>query len=328
MYRRDKPIAFKSSVSLLVNNLTCYINLEKGSLNYAAVHRYLVNIVSSTPDGSQVTHKQIMCKEPSATQQGTSMIIQVKWVTLPARVVLVITSIKGIQMFEYDGSAMLYWHALKDHAENADQCNFGRGIAGVGENLICIGSETGEIMVFSIPSKGPNVALKETLKGHKSAICDLTSDHNNLYSSDDEGNIIMWTLQGSQIQQTGKIPGSGDPVSSIEVWKSIIVASYGNGQIKAYSAKTGKVGAVVNAHARWINAVSVAKGTGLVLTASEDSFVKVWQLNEGPTPELEFKFAECVTDLQLVGAQFVDENGKAFAVTGYDSPDLIFFSHS
>ncbi|KAL3863915.1 hypothetical protein ACJMK2_005636 [Sinanodonta woodiana] len=328
MYRRDKPIAFKSSVSLLANNLTCYINIEKGSLNYASVHRYLVNMVSSTPDGSQVTHKQVMCKEPSAAQQGTSMIIQAKWVTLPARVVLVITSIKGIQIFEYDGSAIMYWHAMRDHAENADQCNFGRGIAGFGENLLCIGSQTGEIMVFSIPPKGNNVALKDTLKGHKSAICDLTSDKNNLYSSDDEGNIIMWTLQGSQIQQTGNIPGSGDPVSSIGVWKSVIVASYGNGQIKVYNAKTGKVGAVVNAHARWINALSVAKGTGLVLTASEDSFVRVWQLIDGPTPELEFKFADCVTDLQLVGAQFVDDNGKAFAVTGYDSPDLIFFSQS
>ena len=41
--------------------------------------------------------------------------------------------------------------------------------------------------------------------------------------------------------------------------------------------------------------------------------------------QIEFKFAECVTDLQLVGAKFVHNAGRAFCVTGYDNSDLIFF---
>ena len=75
MYRKDKPISLKSSTSSLCNNLSVFVNTEKGSLNYAVVHKYLVNIVSSTTDGSQVTNRQVVCKEPS--QQGHSMIMQV-----------------------------------------------------------------------------------------------------------------------------------------------------------------------------------------------------------------------------------------------------------
>ncbi len=66
-----------------------------------------------------------------------------------------------------------------------------------------------------------------------------------------------------------------------------------------------------------------------VLTASEDSFVRVWQLKGADSqPSMDLKFAECVTDLQLQGAKFVHDDGRAFALTGYDSNELIFFSGS
>ena len=41
--------------------------------------------------------------------------------------------------------------------------------------------------------------------------------------------------------------------------------------------------------------------------------------------QIEFKYGECVTDLQLVGAKFVHDSGRGFCVTGYDNSDLIFF---
>ena len=77
MYRKVKPLPLKSSASLLCNNLTVLNNVERGSLNYAVVHKYLINMVCTSTDGSQVTHKQVVCKEPSASQQGNSMIMQV-----------------------------------------------------------------------------------------------------------------------------------------------------------------------------------------------------------------------------------------------------------
>lgn len=77
MYRREKPLTLKSSASSLANNLSALITPEKDSMNYAVVHKAVVNIISSTTDGSAVTNKQVICKEPSATQ-STPMILQVK----------------------------------------------------------------------------------------------------------------------------------------------------------------------------------------------------------------------------------------------------------
>lgn len=41
--------------------------------------------------------------------------------------------------------------------------------------------------------------------------------------------------------------------------------------------------------------------------------------------QIEFKFAEAVTDQQLVGARFLHEGGRGFCTTGYDSSDITFF---
>lgn len=43
--------------------------------------------------------------------------------------------------------------------------------------------------------------------------------------------------------------------------------------------------------------------------------------------QLEHKFSECVTDLQLQGAKFITNDGRAFGVTGYDSNEIIFYKN-
>lgn len=77
MYRKEKPLVLKSSASSLTNNLSVLVALEKGVLNYAVVHKAVVNIISASTDGSTVNSRNIVCKEPSAAQQSTPMIIQV-----------------------------------------------------------------------------------------------------------------------------------------------------------------------------------------------------------------------------------------------------------
>lgn len=48
------------------------------------------------------------------------------------------------------------------------------------------------------------------------------------------------------------------------MWKNVIVAGFGNGQIRLYSAEMGKLAAQVNAHARWVTALDVASDNGMV----------------------------------------------------------------
>ena len=76
MYKKDKSLVLKGSTSALANNLSVLVNLEKSTINYAVVHKSAVNVVSMSMDGSTVNHRQVACKEPSAT--SASMILQVR----------------------------------------------------------------------------------------------------------------------------------------------------------------------------------------------------------------------------------------------------------
>uniref|UniRef100_A0A4W3GUX1 WD repeat-containing protein 54 beta-propeller domain-containing protein n=1 Tax=Callorhinchus milii TaxID=7868 RepID=A0A4W3GUX1_CALMI len=47
-------------------------------------------------------------------------------------------------------------------------------------------------------------------------------------------------------------------------------------------AETGTVHVEINAHARWVCALDIASDTGKLLSAAEDSFVRIWQLQRNP----------------------------------------------
>ncbi|XP_025094587.1 WD repeat-containing protein 54-like isoform X2 [Pomacea canaliculata] len=282
--------------------------------------------MKASTDGANITAKQVVCKEPSATQ-GNPFLTQAKWVKLTSRCVLVLTTQKGIQIFEPDGSAMIYWHGLGDTSDASVNSNFARGVTGV-EDILCVGTESGKILVFRIPSKGTDVTLQSTLKGHSCSICDLASKENIVVSGDSMGNILVWKFNGSNSQQVTSIPGSGSPCNSLGLWKDVLVAGYGSGHLRVFSASTGKLAAEATAHARTINAIDIATDNGLVLSVSDDSFLRLWQIRLDKSPRLEYKHAENVTDIQLTGGKFVDAQGRALCLTGYDHNEIIFYVKS
>ncbi|KAL5017187.1 hypothetical protein ScPMuIL_006776 [Solemya velum] len=329
MYRKLKSITLKGSSSLLCNNLSI-LNAESGAVSYAVVHKTAVNI-STVSEDSAVTNRQVVCKEPSATQQTVTVVIQAKWVTLQGRTVLVITSLRGIHMFESDGSSMIYWHTLGDVVSQGppDHSNYAKGITGVDSNYICVGTQAGHVLVFVIPPMGTNIRLETTITDHKYPVSDLTSTGKQFASCDEMGNILVYEVMGPLFKNSVMIRGTdGEACSSILLWNSILVAAFGNGQIKVFNSQTGKIGAVVNAHARWINSIDIATESGQVLSVSEDTFLRVWKLHEGAAPHIEFQFGESITDLQLVGGQFTQKGGRSLCVSGYDSPEIHIFSLS
>ncbi|XP_059405259.1 WD repeat-containing protein 54-like [Carassius carassius] len=241
--------------------------------------------------------------------------MQVTWCVLPSRDLLVLTSQKGIQMNESDGSIMVYWHALDMPETPTAKAVFARGIAAVREKYICVGVSSGSVLVFDVPSKGSNITLSKVLEEHKEAITDMASECSgnleciaDLVSADDSGLLCVWK-SGEDFQLLNKIPGFDTSCSSVKLWKGIVIAGYGTGQIRLYEGVTGILHAEVNAHARWIYSLDIAPFTGLLISAAEDSWVRVWHLSLTPetnSVEIEHMYNECVTDTQIFGAKFCE----------------------
>ncbi|NXE30743.1 WDR54 protein, partial [Ardeotis kori] len=364
MYRKEKSVQLKSSSAALYNNLSVLRGPGRQLPCFSTVHGPSVNVVSAAAEGLGCSHRQLQARE-GGSALSTSLLTQAAWCVLPSRVLLVLASQKGIQMYESDGSIMVYWHALDIAEHSPARAVFARGIAAAGGRFVCVGepsgglgrawggslggrvgrapadaaagTSSGLVLVFDIPPKGTNVTVSEVLEQHRDAITDIAAElgqapdgAGDLVTADDAGTLCIWST-GEEFTLLGKIPAFGWACSSVTLWNGVVAAGYGNGQIRLYEAATGLPRAEVNAHARWIYALDVAPQTGMLLSGAEDSFVHVWKLSrDADTDDVEIQHchAECVTDTQVCGARFCDPEGNSFAVTGYDLSEIFRFSRA
>ncbi|XP_042322921.1 WD repeat-containing protein 54 [Sceloporus undulatus] len=344
MYRKGRSLPLKESSLALPNNLAVLPlpQGKRGATYYASVHGPTVNMVSTPGDeegdggplAATCAHRQLQVKEGGhGLGLGATLITQAAWCILPSRILLVLTSRKGIQMYEPDGSVMVYWHALEGmETSSPGKAAFARGIAATGQRFVCVGTSSGAVLIFDVPAKGTNVTLSEVLEKHASSITDIGAElceqlegAPDLVTADDSGGLCVW-CSGEKFKLLTQISASDCSCSSVKLWNGVIAAGYGNGQIRLFQAATGALRAEVSAHARWIYALDLAPLSGKLLSAGEDSYVQVWRVSHNPdteTIEIEHCHGECVTDTLLCGARFCNPEGSAFAVTGFELNEII-----
>ncbi|XP_062503310.1 WD repeat-containing protein 54-like [Corticium candelabrum] len=320
MYHAGHPVSLLSSVSALSNNLSAVVLSDKRSIEFTAAHKSVVHVAQWT--AGHATSKQFSPEEQSSSSIGH--IVQVSWCTMhSSRNILVVTTTRGLQMYDKDGLLLLFSHRLLP-LEDQSETSFARGICSVGDN-VCIGTSTGDIIVFSVPATGNLITHVRTLKYHNHPVCAIHSIQSGLIaSSDDNGKIVVWDSISNfeRVESTGEY---GVPCTSVCLWNNLVVGGYGSGHIRIFSTETGKIRAEIAAHARWIHALDVASETGLLISCSEDTLVRVWKLPRVGEAEVHMLYSESITDVQLVGAQFCDKQGSMFAISGYDLGEIRIF---
>ncbi|XP_036729123.1 WD repeat-containing protein 54 isoform X5 [Balaenoptera musculus] len=328
MFRRERSIPLRGSAAALCNNLSVLQLPVRNLTHFGVVHGPSAQLLSAAPEGVPLAQRQLQAKEGAGV--SPPLITQVHWCVLPFRVLLVLTSHRGIQMYESDGSVMVYWHALDAGDASLVQAVFARGIAASG-HFICV-------------AKGSNIVLSEELAGHQTPVTDIATEPAqgqldckplenrdciaDVVTADDSGLLCVWR-SGPEFKLLTRIPGFGVPCPSVQLWQGTIAAGYGNGQVRLYEASTGTLHVQIDAHARAICALDLAPEVGKLLSAAEDTFVHIWKLSrspEGGYVEVEHCHGECVPDTQVCGARFCDPSGSSFAVTGYDLAEILRFS--
>uniref|UniRef100_A0A2K5R4F0 WD repeat domain 54 n=1 Tax=Cebus imitator TaxID=2715852 RepID=A0A2K5R4F0_CEBIM len=311
MFRWERSIPLRGSAAALCNNLSVLQLPARNLTHFGVVHGPSAQLLSTAPEGVPLAQRQLHAKEGAGVSPP------------------LIT-----QMYESDGSTMVYWHALDSGDATPVQAVFARGIAASG-HFICVGTWSGRVLVFDIPAKGPNIVLSEELAGHQTPITDIATEPAqgqdcvaDMVTADDSGLLCVWR-SGPEFTLLTRIPGFGVPCPSVQLWQGICAAGYGNGQVHLYEATTGNLHVQINAHARAISALDLAPEAGKLLSAAEDTFVHIWKLSRSPESsyiEVEHCHGECVSDTQVCGARFCDSSGSSFAVTGYDLAEIRRFS--
>lgn len=233
-------------------------------------------------------------------QDGTATITSAKWCPLDQCTVLVLGSQFGLRMYEWDGSTMIYEYDFSDNGIGVDERLVGgaaaRGIAAVGPNYVAVGIHTGTILLFEVTADARAFVCRivDSQRSHVHQIADLASTttaaatmKDVLVSADETGVLNVWALGtgGDGLVHRSRMdsPPRKEAVTALALWNrvasGIIVAAYGSGLLRIYTIPKCAIVAEVAAHAGWITGLDLASQAGLLVTAAEDGYVRVWKLS-------------------------------------------------
>lgn len=337
MYEKGTSIPMTSNASFVPQNLSLLLGPK--FITYAVISRNSVNLTTVDKHGVEADSKQIIPKiskdEQTASNNGPdnmllSTLIQAKFLNVADRNILVICTTKGIFFFQDDGVTLLYFHSFHGNLKpsQTEHTAYCRGITAINTNLIAMGTSSGTVLLFEVPAKGPNITLVEEIKEKNlhNGITDLVANSNCLVASDTAGNIFAWLVRSVRdIDLIFTVYGKKNSVTCMGLWRSNLIASYGNGLVSIFNIEDGKKLIDISAHARWIHCLNVT-GTGQFVTAGEDCFFRVWELNEiNGRLKVTHLFSQLVPDTQICGIGF-NYGSEQICVSHFDSSEIMVFN--
>lgn len=205
--------------------------------------------------------------------------------------------------------------------------------------MIAVGIHTGTIILFKVlaDAKSFMCSVVDSQRCHVNPISDMASSNTLdgedtkeiLVSGDEMGFINVWQLVNDGLKLLKVIEPYGDfPVTVLSVWnkvaKGVVIAGYGSGHIRIFSIPSGAIVAEATAHAGWITGMDLASVSGLLITSSEDGFIRVWQMSQ-KGHIIGHRYSQAIPNCLMNGVKFMDNKGASFAVTSYDSNKIQVF---
>ncbi|VIO86376.1 Uncharacterized protein BM_BM3949 [Brugia malayi] len=339
---RQEILMSTGSVSHSPNNLSVFFHEAKDLTLACMVHEDQIAILNWDQGLNSFTCNNLPIKANNF--DAPVIVLQAKYCTPVCRTfpLLVITTSKGVMIYDVKTFKLLAWNEMSDTSEPATRgeqtYRFTKGITYV-ENLIAVGSHLGELLVFSCSGEN-SVTFKRSVQEHDFAIADVaTCRFDDLTCSCDvSGNIAVWVKNFKSVQ---KKFSTGLEINCINVLRKQVIIGTFVGQLLFYSTLNGQLMAEVNAHVRQINAIAVAPENAYVLSVSDDTMIHLWKLHirkpktyrvrynqnslSWETVLVEWQYNKRVENMALVGAQFINGRGSDFVVAAYDYSKLLYY---
>ncbi|KAI1705660.1 WD repeat-containing protein 54 [Ditylenchus destructor] len=346
MYEPDAEYSVKTGAAFLSNNLSVMWH-EPRALTYAAfLGKNVIQFLTWNEKMEQQSCDLVTGKEkangnvPSADnipreREKPSTLMQVKLCLPlnrinPIAVVLSSTNVNLIDpktrksIFCMDSAEVVESENPATGKISLKACVFSRGITCV-ENLILAGTNAGEIIVIMCVGE-TNFQQKKSLKEHDAPITDMATCGFDLITvtGDVDGNVVVWSKGMKSV--TKKI-STNQQLSVLNILRKQVLCGTYIGQVFIFSITTGSLMAEVNAHSRQITSIAVAVESAYILTASEDSYIRIWKLHtrKPDAYKVEFRFAQKFDNMSIMGAEFSGPRGSGFVVSHYENTKISSF---
>ncbi|KAL3070452.1 hypothetical protein niasHT_032242 [Heterodera trifolii] len=328
----------KTGASFLSKNLSVFHNKAKGHTFAAYLGKDSIQMMSWNESLEQNNCELInldeILKNAGPSGEKPVSLMQV-YVCLPSSrngPVLVLLATTFVSLIDFKTRKHILTHPMTDILLQAvagskrtlKATPFTRGISCV-ENLIVVGCNSGEIVQVLCTSE-TTFQPKKNLREHAQPITDIATCIFDLItaSGDVSGNVVVWS---KNMKSVTKRISTNQQLSVLNVLRKQIFCGNLLGQICVFSALSGALLAEINAHSRQITEICVATESAYLMSASEDSYIRIWKLHSrNPDAyKVEFRYAQHFDNMPIIGAAFSNTRGSGYLITSYENFNLLHY---
>lgn len=148
-------------------------------------------------------------------------------------------------------------------------------------------------------------------------------DETAMVSSGEDGSVVVWeAASSSSYKARGAIDGGSQPCTSIAVRKGLLICARLNGVVQMYDLASLTLRAELVAHSRLLTCMDIHPRKDIIVTASEDCTVHVWQLPLAPSDKVAVLMSVCWLHAPMWGVAFCGPERDDIAAVGYDTDEI------
>lgn len=246
------------------------------------------------------------------------------FVEIREKCVLVVTSSDGIQVWSVSGDEMLFQFELSSVFGTPDEVEdlFARGIA-VLSDLLCVGSSSGQLLVFDGKDGAFDLSLIRRVDTGKSPICAISSFKDILASGNDCGDIYGFSLEQS-FANVFTFFGAGSPCTTICQSDEWLFAGFSTGHIRVYRTDIMEMTFEISAHTRAVTGLTINNTRSFIASCGKDQIVHVWRIPDyasGTSCSVDLLSSEILENKLCTGLAFMTDD--RLCVASYDDDELV-----
>ncbi|CAL8105205.1 unnamed protein product [Orchesella dallaii] len=296
----------------------------------AHLDTFLIHEVNTDPTKEFASKHVHSIHLPSALQ-NRCIIFRAKWVSLPKPYsvkLLVLCTNLATYFYNEMGSKQIF--KFEYEGDDADLSRCCRTIGATKANIL-LGSERGELHVFSYEPRKGNIVPSRTLKLSTEPIAELCARRNGLLVvGSPSGALSVWTIsQGDPLKLTEYVLCKPETITSIVLWSPYAIVAYGSGIIRMFNLFEKAIVAQIFAHSRWISCMDVCTSANLLLTMGEDDEARIWSLRRRQNGEqrspIKLQSTIQIEDMNLIGGRFLNTQGTVLGACNLGNKDIAVY---
>ncbi|KAF5298032.1 hypothetical protein FQR65_LT09843 [Abscondita terminalis] len=298
MYKIEKNITLVTTASPLNQNLAL---LETDTI--ACIHAGFVNVIP-------VANPNRRCRYVSI-HNGKGSVKQVKWMNFGDEILFVVASSAGLLVYDVGVYDLRFSHTCKKFDSVPDYTN---GLCVVEDNILCVGTNLGTIFLFQYTEKR-NFSPLYYFDAHGEEITLLDGNGRYLLSSSSNA-TRLWAKQDNnlfEILHQIYVEGLFSTPTVLKMISCLTFIGYGSGEFCVFDVRDSNFLVRTVAHKLKISGIDFCALRQIILTVSEDSYIKLWLFRRDKS-EATCLFSVASEDGPLCGVGFLNNIGTQFCV--------------